>query len=94
MLPLFSTSGPIVKKTAGERGITLPPIEGVIPLERVAEKILACIYHPMPEVYTHKGSEEFLMLAARDRSAAERQQLPVVLGEREAYAKLVKGSRE
>lgn len=90
MLPLFSESGPFIKQIAAERGISLPPIEGVIAPEVVAEKILECIYHPVAELYTHRGSKEFVELAARDREAAERHQLPVVLGERIVYEK-VKG---
>lgn len=90
MLPLFSESGPIIKKIAAERGIALPPIEGVIAPEVVAEKILDCIYHPVAELYTHRGAKEFVELAARDRETAELHQLPIVLGEREVYEK-VKG---
>lgn len=85
MLPFFSASGPIIKRIAAERGISLPAIEGVLPADVVAQKILECIYHPVAEVYTHKGAKEFAELAARDREAAEAQQLPVVLGEREVY---------
>ena len=88
MLPLFSESGPVIKRIAAERGLTLPPIEGVIPPERIAERILSCIYHPVPEVYTHAGSEGFAVLAARDRLAAEHQQLAVVLGERQVYERM------
>lgn len=90
MLPLFSESGPLIKKIAAERGITLPPIEGVLPPEAIAEKVVACIYHPVAELYTHRGAKEFLELATRDREAAERHQLPVVLGERAVYER-VKG---
>jgi short-subunit dehydrogenase len=90
MLPLFSESGPLIKAIAAERGIALPPIEGVLPPEAIAEKILACIYHPVAEVYTHRGAKEFVELAAHDREAAERHQVPVVLGERAVYEK-VKG---
>ena len=85
MLPMFSESGPIIKAIARERGITLPQLEGVMPPETVAQKILACIYAPTAEVYTHTGSKEFVELATRNREDAERQQLPVVLGEREVY---------
>ncbi len=90
MLPMFSASGPIIKTVAAERGIALPPIEGVLPPEAIAEKIVACIYHPVAEVYTHSGAKEFVELAARDREAAERHQMPVALGERVVYEK-VKG---
>lgn len=90
MLPMFSESGPLIKKIAAERGIALPPIEGVLPPETIAEKIVDCIYRPVAEVYTHRGAKEFVELAARDREAAERQQMPVVLGERAVYEKLKK----
>ncbi len=85
MKPLFSESGPIVKRIAAERGIALPKIEGVIPPERVAEAILHCIQNPEADVYTHEGSREYAMLAASNREEAERMQLPIVLGEREVY---------
>ncbi len=85
MRALFSESGPIVKRIAAERGLALPKIEGVIPPERVAEAILACIQNPVADVYTHAGSREFALLAAENREEAERMQLPIVLGEREVY---------
>jgi short-subunit dehydrogenase len=88
MLPFFSASGPIIKRIAAERGVSLPAIEGVLPADVVAQRILECIAHPVAEVYTHKGAKEFAELAARDREAAEAQQLPVVLGEREVYGTL------
>ena len=91
MLPLFSESGPIIKRIAAERGISLPTIEGVITADRVAQKIIDCIYHPVAEVYTHNGSREFALLAAQDREKAERHQLPVALGEREVYGRLKSG---
>lgn len=88
MLRFFSESGPIIKGIASERGMRLPPIEGVLPAEVVAKKILECIYRPEPEVYTHRGSKEFVMLAAEDRMKAEQYQIPVVLGEREVYEQM------
>ncbi len=84
----FSQSGQHVKRIARERGITLPAIEGVKTPDEIAEAILECIYHPVPEVFTHKGSKEFVLLAAQDRTQAEYHQLPVVLGEREVYEKM------
>jgi len=88
MLPLFKESGPIIKTIAAERGMALPSIEGVLSAESVAEKILECIKHPVAEVYTHKGSREFVVLSAQRREDAERFQVPVVLGERKAYERL------
>lgn len=85
MVSFFSESGPAIKRIAKERNIPLPHIEGVKPAEDVARAILECIHHPIPEVYTHKGSKEFVLLAAADREKAEYHQLPVVLGEREVY---------
>ncbi len=85
MVSFFSASGPAIKRIAKERNISLPSIEGVKPAEDVAKAILECIHHPVPEVYTHKGSKEFVLLAASDREKAEYHQLPVVLGEREVY---------
>jgi NAD(P)-dependent dehydrogenase (short-subunit alcohol dehydrogenase family) len=85
MLPMFSASGPLIKKIAEERGVSLPPIEGVQPAEAIADKIVSCLYHPVAEVYTHRGSHEFVVLSAQDREQAERHQIPVVLGERTMY---------
>jgi len=83
MKPLFSESGPIVKRIAAGRGIALPRIEGVMSPERVAEAILGCIQNPVADLFTHEGSKEFALLAASNREEAERMQLPIVLGERE-----------
>lgn len=88
ILSMFSASGPATKRIAAERGIELPPIEGLLSADVVAGKILECIYHPVAEVYTHKGSREFAILAARDRETAEHHQLPIVLGERSLYQQL------
>ena len=88
MIEMFSASGPLVKRIAAERQIALPPIEGVVSPEAVAEKIVECVYKPVAEVYTHKGSVEFLRLAAENREEAERHQLPVVLGERAVYERI------
>jgi short-subunit dehydrogenase len=94
MLPLFAESGPIIKKIAAERGISLPAIEGVITADVVAQKIIECIYHPAAEVYTHRGSKEFVLLSTHDREKAERQQLPIVLGERAVYERLKRRTGE
>jgi short-subunit dehydrogenase len=88
MLPMFSEAGPLIKKIAEERGVSLPNIEGLIPAESVARQVLDCIYNPVAEVYTHKGAKEFVELATRRREEAELHQLPIVLGEREVYEKL------
>ena len=88
MRSFFSESGQHVKRIARERGISLPSIEGLKKPDEVAEAILECIYHPVPEVYTHRGSLEFVLLATQDRVQAEYQQLPIVLGEREVYQKI------
>jgi short-subunit dehydrogenase len=90
MLPFFSASGPIIKKIASERGIALPPIEGLKSADAVAQKIIECIENPVAEVYTHRGAKEFVMLSAGNREAAELHQLPVVLGEREVYEDMMK----
>jgi len=92
MLPMFSESGPIIKKIAAQRGVSLPPIEGLLSPEAVAEKIVECMRHPVAEVYTHKGAREFVVLASGHREMAEAHQLPVVLGERQVYEK-VKGRK-
>ncbi len=91
MLPMFSESGPIIKKIAAERNVSLPPIEGVKSAEEVARMVVECLHNPIAEVYTHAGSKEFAVLAAQDLESAEQQQLPVVLGEREVYERLKNG---
>ena len=88
MRSFFSESGQHVRRIARERGISLPAIEGLKKPDEIAEALLQCIYHPVPEVYTHKGSKEFVLLATQDRVQAEYQQLPIVLGERETYQKM------
>lgn len=94
MLSFFKDSGPAIKRIAAARGLELPRIEGVKSAEEIARLILECIYHPVAEVYTHAGSREFALLAARDREASEQLQIPIILGEREVYEKLKpKGKR-
>ena len=56
--------------------------------EKVAQQILECILNPVAEVYTHKGSKDYALLAAKDREKAEAQQVPVVLGERAIYDRI------
>lgn len=88
MLAMFSASGPLIKQIAAERRITLPPIEGVVSADVVAQKIVDCVYHPAAEVYTHKGASEFVQLATENREEAEQHQIPVILGERAFYERL------
>jgi short-subunit dehydrogenase len=88
ILELFSQAGPAVKSIAADRGAKLPPIEGVMPAEAVAVAIVRCIREPTAEVYTHKGSHEFVVMSARSREEAERYQIPVALGERAVYERL------
>jgi short-subunit dehydrogenase len=88
MLPFFSASGPVIKQLASERGIPLPAIEGALPADDVAGQIVKCIYNPVAELFTHKGSVEFLRLLAENREEAEKHQIPVVLGERAVYERL------
>jgi short-subunit dehydrogenase len=90
MLPLFSESGPRIKRIAEQRGLRLPPIEGVMEPGMVAQRILECIHNPVAEVYTHRGAKEFAVLAAQNREEAEKYQLAVVLGEREVYDQIKK----
>lgn len=88
MLPLLSESGPIVKRVAAERNVTLPNIEGVMSPDRVAVAIRDCILNPVPEVFTHRGSKEFAELAFLERERAEAMQEPIVQGEREVYERI------
>ncbi|MEW6511706.1 MAG: SDR family oxidoreductase [Bacteroidota bacterium] len=91
MLPMFSASTAMIKSIAAERGISLPSIEGILPPEAIAEKIVGCIYRPVAELYTHSGAAEFVARAAAHREETERQQLPVVLGERAVYQQIKSG---
>jgi uncharacterized protein len=88
MRSMFSASREHILRSATERQITLPSIEGIKSAEEIARAILACIRHPVPEVYTHRGSNEFVQLASADLEKAEYQLLPIVLGEREVYRQL------
>ena len=88
MRSFFSESGKSVKRIAAERGIPLPLIEGLKTPDEIAAAIVDCIHHPVPEVFTHRGSREFVLLATQDTEQAEHQQLPVVLGEREVYQRI------
>jgi hypothetical protein len=92
MLPLFRRAAPLTRAIAGTRHLEPPAIEGPVPASVVAEKILACLEHPVPELYTHRGAEEFVRLAATDPAEAERRLLPGALGEREAYEELKRDS--
>lgn len=92
ILPIFSEAGPIIKKIAAERGISLPQVQGVMSAEEVALAIVRCIAYPVAELYTHAGSYEFAVLAARNREQAEQHQLPVALGERVVYDRIKKQS--
>jgi short-subunit dehydrogenase len=89
---MFSAAGPHIKRIAAERELPLPDIEGVLPPEAIADRILDCMRHPVAEVYTHRGEREFVELAARDREEAEGFQRAVVLGERAVYDTLVQGA--
>jgi len=85
MQELFAGAGQTIRRVADEQGLPLVPIEGILPPEAIAEKIVECIEHPVAEVYTHGGSADFAALAARDREEAERYQRAAILGEREIY---------
>lgn len=90
MSRLFSEAAPLINKIVAERRSELPDVEGIVSPGRVAEAIRDCILHPTAEVYTHRGSRRLALLAATDPEAAERQQTPIALAEREAYARLKK----
>jgi hypothetical protein len=85
---LFELAAPLAKQYARDREITLPDIEGQISPEQAAERILRCIDSPVPELYTHGGVYNFLVEAARDRSAAEQRQIPSAVAERVIYEEL------
>jgi len=88
MLPFFSASGPVIKSLAAEQGISLPPIEGIMPADEVARQIMGCIGRPVAELFTHRGSEEFLRQVVTNRAEAENHQLPIVMGEQSVYMNL------
>lgn len=93
MLAFFSRSGPAIKRIAAERHLPLPAIEGVQTPERVAEQILECLRNPVAEVFTHRGTHELVIDAARSRENVEHQYLAVALGEREAYEEMTTEER-
>jgi uncharacterized protein len=92
MTSLFAEAGPLAELIANELGVALPAIEGLIPADEAARRILRCIGSPVPELYTHHGLYEFLADAALDRSSAEERQLPAALAERAVYARMHKGT--
>lgn len=93
MRSFFSESGQRIKRIAAERGIPLLEIEGLKSAEEIARAIRACIDQPVAEVFTHRGSREFVLSAAQNREQTEQRQLPIVLGEREAYQELQKNKK-
>jgi short-subunit dehydrogenase len=88
MLQLFSASGAVIKRIASDQHLPLPPVEGLLSSEAVAERIVEALVHPLPEFYTHAGTADFVRLSATDREEAERHLRAVVLGEREVYQRL------
>lgn len=89
---LFSTSRPAIKRIAAERGISLPDIEGVMSAEDVAEAIVASLDSSEAEIYTHRGSREYVRLSASDPDRAEEMLRPIAEGELEAYRALTRAS--
>jgi short-subunit dehydrogenase len=87
---LFSASGPAIKRIAAERGASLPDIEGVMSAEDVAAAIVASLDSTDAEIYTHRGSREFVRLCADDPGRAAQLLLPAAEGELEAYRALTK----
>lgn len=88
MTPLFSGAAPIAREIARERRTPLPAIQSPIEAGEVAGAILSCILHPVAEVFTHEGEQEFVVLAARSREQAEEQMMPMVLAEQSVYRML------
>jgi short-subunit dehydrogenase len=88
MRTLFSTSGPAIKRIAVDRGTPLPAIEGVISPEEAADRIVASLDSTDAEIYTHRGSQEFVRLGATDPDKAAAMLLPITEGELEAYRSL------
>jgi hypothetical protein len=60
----------------------------------VADVIVASLDSTDAEIYTHRGSHEFVRFAATDPGRAEEMLRPVAEGELEAYRALRRGSRE
>jgi short-subunit dehydrogenase len=88
MRSLFSASGPAIKRIVAERKTALPDIEGVMSAEKVAEAIIASLDSRDAEIYTHRGSREFVRLSAADPERAATMLLPIAEGELEAYRAL------
>jgi hypothetical protein len=92
MSSLFAEARPLTELIAKERGVALPAIEGVLPADEAARRILRCIGSSVPELYTHHGLYEFLADAALDRSSTEERQIPAAIAERTIYARMRKGN--
>jgi short-subunit dehydrogenase len=88
---LFALSGAAIDRSASRLGSARPDVEPVMAAADVARAILASLDSTEAEIYTHRGSREFVRLLAENPAAAERQMLPVAEGELEAYRKLKRG---
>jgi short-subunit dehydrogenase len=91
---LFALSRPAIKRIAAERNTVLPDTGGVLSAGEVADVIVASLDSTDAEIYTHRGSREFVRIAATDPGRGEEMLRPVAEGELEAYRALRRGSRE
>jgi short-subunit dehydrogenase len=91
---LFALSRPAIQRIAAERNTAPPDTGGVMSAGEVADVIVASLDSTDAEIYTHRGSHEFVRFAATDPGRAEEMLRPVAEGELEAYHALRRGSRE
>jgi len=85
---LFALSGPAIERSAARHGVTRPDIDPVMSADDVAREILASLGSTEAEIYTHRGSKEFVRLCSANPDTAEQMLLPAAEGELEAYRTL------
>jgi uncharacterized protein len=88
---LYMRSMQRAREIAKERGIKGRGGGGeILTADDVADHILGAIEHPVPEVYTHRDTQEAAAEAAADRMIAERRATPMALAMREVYPSLTR----
>lgn len=88
MLDLFEYEGRRGLEIAAERGIVPAAAFPLLSPDEVAERIVAAIGTPVPELHTHPGTREFTLAYETDQRAAERSLEPFWLANREGYERM------
>lgn len=87
---LYMRSMQRAREIARERGIQGRGGGEILTADDVADQILGAIEHPVPEVYTHSGTHDAFVEAAKDRLEAERRASPMALAMQEIYPSLAR----